>query len=760
MLDERIVKRIRAAYEQLVDSGEMLPKARLEEVYDRFRQRFGPDVLARLKGTELLETLHDHGNRDSLVYWIEFKNDEEFPDFFGSIAGGSALKFGLYRRRETRAWMTGHSHAQQELSEDEALVIATKHRDELVAGGRFLLSLPTDPATVDYGRVQDELDRVAPTVSGLAWGHKYFSLLAPQVLDDYHAPHYQRFYLVRMLLEPPPRDGRYVRARGFALAARELEMLPTQLGSALNKIFGLPYRYWRLGTTQGDQGLWPAMLSGAYAGIGWYDLPDLSPIPNTSDGKGRVRSLLEQHYPGDTPQVRGRSAQQIFNFLHALHPNDLVVAMQGGTVLGLGRVTGSYYHEEAEQPAFLHRRSVEWLSSDTWKLPEAEGLRTTFTELKNSVNLVAIERALLEPTRPTPGPLVHRAPKVSSREVEQIRLALERKKQVILYGPPGTGKTHHAEIAVRELAARDWYGREWDALDSAQQDAILLGSDGAAPAISTCCFHPAYGYEEFIEGYRPASGPDGALTFELRDGIFKRLCAIAAAHSERSYFLLIDEINRGDIPRIFGELLTVLEGSRRGRPITLPVSGSALVVPPKLYVIGTMNTADRSIALLDAALRRRFAFIELMPDPEVLGNASVEGLPLGPWLRELNRRIVKNLGHDARNLQVGHSYLLSDGKPIQDIDAFRRTLRMDIIPLLEEYCYEDYTTLAAVLGSSFVDHEARRIRESLFEPAQRAELIQALLQPTPDLNASPNAPTTDESEQELAGDDEGEDGDP
>src|SRR5215218_5670208 len=146
----------------------------------------------------------------------------------------------------------------------------------------------------------------------------------------------------------------------------------------------------------------------------------------------------------------------------------------------------------------------------------------------------------------------------------------------------------------------------------------------------------------------------------------RRLRQISGA-ARAEFLLIIDEINRGDVPRIFGELLTVLEKDKRGRPVALPLTGGPLRVPDNVYVIGTMNTADRSIALLDTALRRRFGFVELMPDSSVFGEAVVGGIPLGPWLDAVNRAIVDHVGQDARNLQIGHSYLLDDGRPIADL---------------------------------------------------------------------------------------------
>jgi 5-methylcytosine-specific restriction protein B len=211
--------------------------------------------------------------------------------------------------------------------------------------------------------------------------------------------------------------------------------------------------------------------------------------------------------------------------------------------------------------------------------------------------------------------------------------------------------------------------------------------------------------------------------------------------------LVVDEINRGDIPRIFGELLTLLERDKRGLKLHLPLSGEGFAVPPNVYLIGTMNTADRSIALLDTALRRRFGFVELMPDASVLGAASAGGVPLGPWLAALNERLRTHLGRDARNLQVGHAYLLEDGRPVNDFAQFVRVLAEDLVPLLEEYCYEDYGALARILGPGLVDEAGQRIREQLFAAGKTAELVQALLEPAPDIVTTAAAASAEEAEE-------------
>lgn len=325
------------------------------------------------------------------------------------------------------------------------------------------------------------------------------------------------------------------------------------------------------------------------------------------------------------------------------------------------------------------------------------------------------------PNGPKPGP---NFPPGVHNMIGRIQSILERKGQVILYGPPGTGKTYWAEKAASELVAQSNFQRGFDQLSDHQKSSIT-GDGESLGTVRTCCFHPAYGYEDFIEGYRPEQA-DNQMIFTLRNGVFKKLCKDAQDKPDTSFYLIIDEINRGDIPRIFGELMTVLEKNKRGKPIILPVSGDLMRVPNNVYVIGTMNTADRSIALLDTALRRRFGFIEVMPDVSVLGDSTINGIHLGKWLQALNRRICENIGRDARNLQVGHSYLMENSKPISSLSSFSRVVQDEIIPLLEEYCYEDYSTLEKILGVELVDVQRQMIKHEIFEGSVYDEFVRAM----------------------------------
>lgn len=736
ILRDDIHRDLKARYDKAVADDGLPSKETLTRYRERFLREFGPETLRRLEGEALLNKMHDHSDKDSLVYWLEYKNDEEFvADVFGGIGGGSALKFGIYRRKATGAWTSGSPQAQREVPTAEAIAIAERHRDQLLAGFDALRALPPDGDDDAYARLEQELARVAPNVADTAWGHKYLAVLFPDKLDDFHNSEYQRHHLIRILVLPPTAEGRYVCAGRFVRLAHEIGIPVTHASWLLNARNGPPRRYWRVGVGDSDdaRSRWAVMRDGGFAAVGWQRLGDLSELAYDNESKQKLRGLMAETYPGP-PQAVGRQALQVFRFVTHASEGDIVLACAGATVLGLGRISGAYrFGLPADRP---HQRPVDWLDVGDWKMPEPEGLRTTWIEVKKPVNLVAVEARLLDPTSP-PRPVVrepdpHIRPPTLDGHPGRIAQALERKGQVILYGPPGTGKTFWAVRTVRDLASWYAFGKLYADLAPTEKPAVD-GRHGEHGLVRQCTFHPAVGYEEFIEGYRPTTGADGGLAFELRDGIFRTFCADAERDPARRYYLVIDEINRGDIPRIFGELLTLLEKGKRSASVSLPVSGKAFSVPANVFVVGTMNTADRSIALLDTALRRRFAFIELMPDPSVLEGAVVKDLPLDRWLRSLNERICRYVGRDARNLQIGHSYLMDGDRAIRDTGALRRALVEDILPLLEEYCYEDYDSLEQILGKKLVDRDRQCYRREPLMAGRDDDLIDALRAADPDL---------------------------
>ena len=248
-------------------------------------------------------------------------------------------------------------------------------------------------------------------------------------------------------------------------------------------------------------------------------------------------------------------------------------------------------------------------------------------------------------------------------DLEEIESLLVDKRAVVLYGPPGTGKTKTATEFC------DYF----------------TGPQGEYEVV---VFHASYSYEDFVEGLRPRASPSGGVEYPVVDGPLKRLASRARTRPKNRFVIVIDEINRGNLARIFGELILMLE--YRNYDVLLPYSGERFQLPENVYLLGTMNSADRSIALVDYALRRRFAFIEFPPSAEVLARYFDKNRPkisasvILNLLTGLNRKIrsEKSLG---KSFEVGHAFFM---EPELDESKLEWIWRFKIMPLLGEYYFD------------------------------------------------------------------------
>lgn len=272
----------------------------------------------------------------------------------------------------------------------------------------------------------------------------------------------------------------------------------------------------------------------------------------------------------------------------------------------------------------------------------------------------------------------------------------------ILFGPPGTGKTYNTVNMALDIVCPLERGLKWET-KSREEARIKYQKMLKGGQIVFVTFHQSMSYEDFIEGIKPKT-KGGKITYEVKNGIFKELCAKAKKDKSQNYVMIIDEINRGNVANIFGELISLIEDDKRlgaseELHAELPYSHTIFGVPKNLYIIGTMNTADRSVEALDSALRRRFTFKEMMPKSELV--------PKENYVRNIfeiiNQRIevLKDREH-----QIGHSYFMG----VNSEEGLKAVIYDKIIPLLQEYFYGDYEKIQLVLGEGFVKRDSASVK--------------------------------------------------
>lgn len=433
-------------------------------------------------------------------------------------------------------------------------------------------------------------------------------------------------------------------------------------------------RYWLYAPGRGAC-MWDEFYSREIMGLAWGEIGDLTAYAHKED----LKAQMLQTYPENGTQKNDIHA--LWQFANVMKPGDVVFVKKGRSeILGRGIVAGDYVYDP-EGGHYPNCREVRWTSAGNWPIDERLAMKT-LTEITDYPELLSRIETFFEDSDDdveSEEPLVI-FPEYSARQfLDEVYMPEERydaivgllrtKKNIIMQGAPGVGKTYAAKrLAYSMMGVKD------------------------ASRVMLVQFHQSYSYEDFIEGYRPSG--DG---FELVKGAFYSFCKKAADDEENAYFFIIDEINRGNLSKIFGELFMLIESDKRGpkNKLQLLYSRELFYVPRNVHIIGMMNTADRSLAMLDYALRRRFAFVELRPafDSEGFRDycAGLDNPRFEALVREvesLNRAIAEDesLGE---GFCIGHSYFCNMEADSCTDAALASIVDYELIPMLKEYWFDE-----------------------------------------------------------------------
>jgi len=441
-------------------------------------------------------------------------------------------------------------------------------------------------------------------------------------------------------------------------------------------------RFWAISVGEGGR-LWNKCQEEHVVAIGWDMLGDLR---RYADRDAIARALSSRRRPDEAAPHNDSLA--CYEFVHEMKPGDYVVAKVGRKkVLGVGRVNGDYKYDPTRNE-YHNIRSVDWIRAGNLELPEAAWVPLkTLTDMTDvDIFTDFITDNLIEP--PDPPSALPEADVFSidaaldevfmpRSDFESIVEALLRKKNVVLQGAPGVGKTFLAErIAYALLGYRD------------------------QTRVEMVQFHQSYAYEDFIQGFRPREGASG---FHRQDGLFLDFCNRARSDLKRAYVFIIDEINRGNLSKIFGELLLLIESDKRGsrHAIRLTYANTQdppFSVPENVHLLGLMNTADRSLALVDYALRRRFVFFNLVPQfesPAFRAHLARLGASDGfvdhliTRMTELNHDISADDANLGAGFALGHSFFCPSAPPPNWPRWYENIVAQEIGPLLREYWFDD-----------------------------------------------------------------------
>ena len=654
-----------------------------DESRENFINLFGIEQLKSLSGKDLLTSLfyNDEGNKTNLCYMLEM--DKDIRELFGGISGGSAYKFGLFYHKKNQSWTCGSPLRPIHLTEEEAIQKAGEIRNDLVEGAEIISSFGSLKSLSDYERLYKQLEHL----SGIntVWRMKYYHLLFPTLL----APFYGQDIQLKVLhfLNQKPSDIPFIRMGQIALFVQKCNIPGVVFGHIYGKNVGYTndpddsdtntlsdkkhkVHHWMY--TIFDDNSWIECQQKEIMVLGMDDIGDYSQYAS----KEALRQELINVY--DSSTSRKNQALMAWNFANNISVNDVIYAKRSNTLVGKGIVTGDYVFDDLRQE-YKSIRSVKWLQVGEWEHP-GNAVAKRLTDITPFTDYIEKLTAIFAPdelddvdTQPEIDYPIYSSTDflsdvyMAGQDYKTLVNVLKMKKNIILQGAPGVGKTFTAKrLAYSIIGAKN------------------------PNRVQMIQFHQSYSYEDFIEGYRPTENG-----FTIKKGAFYKFCKLAEEDDENDYFFIIDEINRGNLSKIFGELFMLIEKDKRGIELQLLYSDENFSVHANVYIIGMMNTADRSLAMLDYALRRRFSFYTMKPGFNTIGfqtyQDSLESEAFNKLIscvKQLNSKIAEDISL-GEGFCIGHSYFCGLTSDTVNVQILSSIVEYELIPLLKEYWFDE-----------------------------------------------------------------------
>lgn len=571
-----------------------------------FKERFSPDVLAKLSDSEILQKLFytSGDNTEALCYWLE--HNAACREYFGSIAGGSSYKFGLFQKKDTGDWMTGSPQKPQVLTENQALETGKKIRDALIKGAEIIKNSTLESLS-DFEKVDDELKTViGEQYYNLAWFHKYFFMICPDKLSGFHSNDWQNHVL--RCLRIVPSEKYYARSMQIAKVENYTNLSYSEFFSVIYDEFGNIKNFVRLGTRDSEKSYITEWQRKSVVGIGWREVGTLDDYV-AGDGLNKdaiTERLMEIYYPDDR-KTASRKAGELIRF-YKTDADTVFVTMDGESLISFVDEIGNYFYDSST--AMSHMKMGKWHNRFTESdiLPEkSEGKLTSCYQLTDEKNLMFLyekyyygEEAESEELDNSEAEVTY-MPLVFNTEIET-----EYERNRIVFGAPGTGKSYELKEDCEKL---------------------LKDTNGSYERVT---FHPDYSYSQFVGTYKPVMGADEKIRYDFVPGPFMRVYvdALKSGRTEnpQPHLLLIEEINRAKVAAVFGDVFQLLDRDDDGvseyeiqasedirkylakQLGGVPDNYQKIRIPNNMFIWSTMNSADQGVFPMDTAFKRRWNF--------------------------------------------------------------------------------------------------------------------------------------------------------